>query len=351
MSITQITSGTFSDIRSELYREISREYRVIFKRASDAVAPEHLRCSWPGILISELIELLLDAVSSGSYEDLFHWASHLAPLNEDRSKAERAACKVIIKEVEKICDNTIPAFSPLSGEITMRLTQLERLIQNPISTHYFTIDDSSHNLIDVAVDDIIRSLDRKDMATGEHSRVVSLWCQQIGQKLCLPNELIQAVTRGGLIHDIGKTTVPLSILQAPRKLTDDEWKIMASHVTAGHEMILQIPVLNDFQSIVRSHHEQFTGGGYPDNISGDDIPLATRIVTVADCFNAMIGRRPYRKQMSPESAIRELRRCRGKQFDPDVVDAMTEIVYRKLPTNGAQLPADWRWIARPLAEH
>jgi HD-GYP domain-containing protein (c-di-GMP phosphodiesterase class II) len=115
-------------------------------------------------------------------------------------------------------------------------------------------------------------------------------------------------------------------LHAPRKLTDEEWVLMRSHTTAGEKIVLEASSLAQFAPIVRSHHERLDGKGYPDGLGAEQIPLHTRIVTVADCFNAMIGRRPYRAPMAPASALEQLDANVGKQFDADIVAAFHEVV-------------------------
>ncbi|HYZ17249.1 MAG TPA: HD domain-containing phosphohydrolase, partial [Candidatus Acidoferrum sp.] len=132
--------------------------------------------------------------------------------------------------------------------------------------------------------------------------------------------------RCGLLHDIGKARVPLEILTAPRRLDDREWPVMRAHASAGEAMIRHDPRLRVFAPAVRSHHERLDGRGYPDGLRASAIPQIARVVAVADCFNAMIGRRPYRVPMAPSRAMDELDAHRSTQFDPDVVDAMISLV-------------------------
>lgn len=144
--------------------------------------------------------------------------------------------------------------------------------------------------------------------------------------MALPREHELFVKRSGLIHDIGKMQTPKEILHAPRALDEEEWRIMQLHPVQGAEIIQGIPELRHLAAIVRGHHERFDGRGYPDGIAGSDIPMASRIVTVADSFNAMIAQRPYRRPFSPTVALEELKRHRGTQFDPRIVEAMIDVV-------------------------
>ncbi len=148
----------------------------------------------------------------------------------------------------------------------------------------------------------------------------------MARRLTLSDEEITFVSRCGMIHDIGKVTTPKEILHAPRKLTDDEWVFMRSHTTAGEKIVLQDPNLSSFAPVVRWHHERLDGKGYPDGLSAADLSLYTRIVTVADCFNAMIGRRPYRPPMAPVKALEQLDANIGTQFDGEIVAAMHDVV-------------------------
>jgi HD-GYP domain-containing protein (c-di-GMP phosphodiesterase class II) len=132
--------------------------------------------------------------------------------------------------------------------------------------------------------------------------------------------------RSGLLHDIGKVKTPASILTAPRALTEQEWAIMKMHALQGTRIVERIPELRVFVPAVRSHHERYDGKGYPDGLIDIDIPLHARVVAVADAFNAMIARRPYRAPLSPAAAIEELKRHSGTQFDRVIVEAMIDVI-------------------------
>jgi putative nucleotidyltransferase with HDIG domain len=179
--------------------------------------------------------------------------------------------------------------------------------------------------IDAALETLFEQLDVASPLMAEHSRAVAAWCARLGRTIGLSESEILFVSRCGLIHDIGKTRTPAEILEAPRKLTAAEWVIMRAHTTDGSAMVERVPILRAFVPIVRGHHERLDGKGYPDGLHAKAIPLAARIVAVADCFNAMIGRRPYRPAMPPTEALNELERHSGTQFDPEIVAAMVQI--------------------------
>ncbi len=137
-----------------------------------------------------------------------------------------------------------------------------------------------------------------------------------------PDEVLLA---GILLHDVGKIFTPKEILFKPGPLSEDEWKVMRRHPTDGAEILEQIAGLEELARIVRYHQESYDGTGYPEGLKGEQIPLGARIASVVDAFDAMITDRPYRKGMPIEKAIDELKRCRGIQFDPQVVDAIIAI--------------------------
>ncbi|HZT13538.1 MAG TPA: HD domain-containing phosphohydrolase [Candidatus Baltobacteraceae bacterium] len=180
--------------------------------------------------------------------------------------------------------------------------------------------------VDARINDLFARLETADVLTAEHSRAVSSWCGRLGRRLGLCEQDVTLLTRCGLLHDIGKLKVPAEILNAPRALSPTEWRVIRAHAAAGESIAKKEPLLRQTLPGIRSHHERFTGGGYPDGLRGDAIPFVARVVSVADCFNAMIGRRPYRPPLSPTFALEELQRNRGTQFDPELVDAMIDVV-------------------------
>jgi putative nucleotidyltransferase with HDIG domain len=206
----------------------------------------------------------------------------------------------------------------VSSEID-RLTSIPRLVREPAA--HEAIDE-----IDVALDDLVARLDESDPLTAEHSRAVSSWCARLGRRLALAKPDIVHVSRCGLVHDIGKISTPVEILNAPRRLSDEEMDIMRRHAEDGAKMIAGLPLVRHMTPAVRNHHERFDGRGYPDGLAGGAIPNFARIVSVADAFNAMIGRRPYRPPFAPSVALERLVENRGTQFDPIVVDAMVDVV-------------------------
>ena len=143
-----------------------------------------------------------------------------------------------------------------------------------------------------------------------------------------------------LLHDVGKIGVPHTILRKPGRLTDAEFAIVKQHVVLGEVLIREIPSLEEVRSAVVSHHERWDGGGYPHGLRGESIPLLGRIIAVADAYSAMTSDRPYRKSLSPEEAVAELRQCAGTQFDPQLVELFVAgLTLRTERTPSVEAPA------------
>jgi diguanylate cyclase (GGDEF)-like protein len=172
---------------------------------------------------------------------------------------------------------------------------------------------------------LVSTIDARQLQTKDHSENVAAYAVAIGQAMGLDAERIVRLRRAGVLHDIGKIAVSRRILEKPASLTDEEWAEMKLHPAAGGMMLLHSG-LGDEASWVRHHHERIDGGGYPDRLSGDEIPLESKILFVADSFEAMTSDRPYRRGVSVDDAVGELRRCAGTQFDPAVVDALVSLV-------------------------
>ena len=178
---------------------------------------------------------------------------------------------------------------------------------------------SQNHLIEV-VTSLDSAIDAKDQYTKDHSSSVSRYSVALAKAINLPDKEVERIKLGALLHDIGKIGIPEYVLTKPDKLTPEEFKIIQQHPSIGVEKILEPnPLLHDLIPIVKYHHEQWNGKGYPCGLKGEDIPLAARIVAVADTYHALISDRPYRKGMSVEKACSILEEGAGIQWDKELV--------------------------------
>lgn len=164
------------------------------------------------------------------------------------------------------------------------------------------------------------AIDAKDPYTKGHSTSVSRYAEALARAINLPEAEVQRISLGALLHDVGKIGIPENVLKKPGKLDDKEWEIMKQHPVIGAEKVLAPnEALRDLIPIVKYHHEKVDGTGYPEKLKGDKIPLAARIVAVADAFHALISDRPYRKGMPVEKACDILKEGSGSNWDTDLV--------------------------------
>lgn len=180
-----------------------------------------------------------------------------------------------------------------------------------------------------AAENLIKVVDSKDTYTGEHSQAVARLTEAIANELGLPEDLVQQLTLAGLLHDLGKIAIPDSILKKPGPLAPDEARLVQAHVRFGHSLLEGLGI-DPVDTWVLHHHENWDGSGYPDGLSGEDIPFGSRVILVADAFDAITTDRSYREASSLNEALVELYRGAGKQFDPAVVAALERCVGRGL---------------------
>jgi HD-GYP domain-containing protein (c-di-GMP phosphodiesterase class II) len=172
---------------------------------------------------------------------------------------------------------------------------------------------------------LAQAVDAKDSGTRSHCETVSQLCVMIAEELDLPPRRIAELRLAGLLHDVGKIGIPDAILQKPAKLTDAEFEVMKTHSALGHSIVAAAGREQEAFWILH-HHERPDGHGYPTGLRGDELPLESRIILVADAFEAITADRPYRKQASVADALAELERHAGTQFDPRCVTALKQAI-------------------------
>lgn len=175
------------------------------------------------------------------------------------------------------------------------------------------------------VKSLVAAIDAKDKYTHGHSQHVHDISVEIGQRLGLSSDEIQALSWAALLHDIGKIAITGEILNKLGKLSQEDFKAIKTHPVEGCKVLEPIPQLHEVLPIIRHHHEHFNGKGYPDGLKGDQIPLAARIIAVADAYDAITSTRRYREARTHDFALKEIQDCAGTQFDPEIAGAFLEL--------------------------
>jgi HD-GYP domain-containing protein (c-di-GMP phosphodiesterase class II) len=177
-----------------------------------------------------------------------------------------------------------------------------------------------------AFERITRIVGERDFYTGTHSANVAELAVKLTRKLRLPDEVVDQVEAAARVHDLGKIAIPDSILLKPGKLTAEEWALVKRHPVVGAELLQGLEIYEEIADVVRHEHEHWDGGGYPDGLSGEKIPLGSRIIAVADVWSALTTDRPYRPAYTADEARTILKAMAGKELDPKLVDLFLTVV-------------------------
>lgn len=175
------------------------------------------------------------------------------------------------------------------------------------------------------------TVEAKDPYTYGHSRRVNVYAVALAEKIGLPPDQVSRVSTAALLHDIGKIGIPDKVLNKKGKLSKEDWEAIKAHPRLGATIVGNIPNLVPCVSSILHHHERWDGGGYPEGLKGEEISVEARILAIADSFEAMSSARPYRPALCSEKVMKELRRCAGSQFDPELVQVFIRIVEERFP--------------------
>ena len=208
-------------------------------------------------------------------------------------------------------------------EINQQMDDIIRLAKEYLHRRKLLNQNSSHSAI---VSSIMATLYAKSQETEMHGERLGRFCQMIGRKLGLTQNDLDDAELVSMLHDIGKIGIDDRILNKPGPLNDDEWTIMKQHPEIGYRIVMSTPQLQHIAEYILFHHERWDGKGYPKGLHGEDIPLISRIVSVADAFDAMTEDRIYRKGLPIETAINEINKNAGTQFDPHIVSIFSELI-------------------------
>jgi putative nucleotidyltransferase with HDIG domain len=204
---------------------------------------------------------------------------------------------------------------------------LEILVEERTDDLRKTLQQLKHSY-DMTLEALVAALDAREYETGRHSHRVSMYAITLAKKVGLPHKDLSGISKGALLHDIGKIGIPDSVLLKQGSLTEDEWKLMKRHPEIGYHILKNIDFLEPAIEIVLNHHERYDGKGYPGGMEAEEIPVGARIFLVVDAFDAITTDRPYRKAAHFSKAFKEIEKSAGSQLDPRIVE-----VFLSIPVN------------------
>jgi response regulator RpfG family c-di-GMP phosphodiesterase len=213
-------------------------------------------------------------------------------------------------------------------ENALRKKAIERQLQDyqmNLETKVKEQTDLINSMYVRSIDALIKALEAKDFYTRGHSQRVTMYSVAIGKSMHLAEKQTELLRQAAVLHDLGKIGVREEILNKPGKLTEEEFKEITLHPEVAIRILEPIPFFRPLLPAILHHHERFDGRGYPRGLAGNDIPLESRIMAIADTFDAMTSTRAYRKALSLEAANAEILRCSGAQFDPEIVPVFMEV--------------------------
>jgi len=217
------------------------------------------------------------------------------------------------KDTEKIEAEDLFLLENIAGHIGKSVENFE-LNQNIEETYFQT-------LLTLA-----RAVEAKDPYSGGHLERVSEYVERTADKMRLDKGAKKLLKGGAILHDLGKLGIQDDILKKQGKFTPEEYEVMKQHAVIGENILRPLRSMDKLSKLVRHHHEHYDGSGYPDGLKGDEIPLLSRILTIADVYDALTTKRPYKKAMSPNESVKTLRAYKGNMFDPNLVEIFIEVL-------------------------
>jgi len=203
-------------------------------------------------------------------------------------------------------------------------TQLESLVHERTEKVLLLQDEQISNY-NHAIRSLVKMIEGRDTYTGGHSERVALYSLKIAEAMGYSPEECDLIYQAGILHDIGKITTPDAILLKPGKLSKNEYSLIKNHVNAGYDILSEVPMYSKFVDIIYAHHEHYDGSGYPRFLKGDEIPMAARIMAVADAFDAMTTGRIYKSRKTSVEAVAELKELSGVWYDPKVIESALKV--------------------------
>ncbi|WP_171267051.1 HD domain-containing phosphohydrolase [Oceanidesulfovibrio marinus] len=334
--------------RSEELLRVEREKNAVLSGLKDVVvfslSPD-MDILWTNAPRSMFPEVAGGAITGAQYDKLFK--SNNGSANGNVVKRALESCAPAEGEVVTMdgrswfahCNPLFDRYGHVTRlvQVMMDISERKRSHQEMEKLHY-SLAEAHGELMEAyrhTIEGWARALELKDKETEGHSRRVVNMTLELARALGIEGEELTHIEHGAILHDIGKMGVPDDILLKPGKLNDEEWMTMRRHPEYAHEWLSAVPYLQPAMTIPYCHHERWDGKGYPQGLSGEDIPFAARIFAVVDVWDALISDRPYRQAWPTEKATAYIREQSGKQFDPRVVEAFFEYDIPRIASNSA----------------
>lgn len=261
--------------------------------------------------------------SSKEKEKLLILAEQAMYISQAKGYKDGMSAIISSTDIDFWDDNALKSYAEI---ISKRYSQIGISFEDELLHKFSSEQISSQNHLSEIATSLAGAIDAKDPYTKGHSTSVSRYSEALARALNLPENEVERISLGALLHDVGKIGIPENVLKKPDKLSDDEWNIMKQHPVIGAERVLEPnEALRDLIPIVKYHHEHIDGSGYPEHLKGDEIPLSAKIVAVADAFHALVSDRPYRKGLGLDVACDILTQGAGKQWDETLVRKFIQI--------------------------